>query len=516
MKTKRFLSILLSLVLVLGMLPGMSLTASADNMTITLTIAPPHSHSFSYALNEAGDTVTASCTEGCPVTEGLSLTISAPTALVYDGSAKAASLSSGYNTEAFPGNYTISYKQGETALGSAPVDVGTYTASVTVDTKTASVSYTISRADLSPSVSLEGWTYGQTAKTPVVNGNSGSGAVTYTYAVKGTENFSETVPSAAGDYTVKASIAQTTNYNSGVATADFTISRADLSPSVSLEGWATNESAKTPVVNGNSGGGTVTYTYAVKGTDTFSETVPTAAGDYTVKASIAQTANYNAATATADFTINKAVYTVSFSGAEIEPQSVTEGEKATEPTQPTKARTAFDGWYQDADCTVPFDFDTPITADTTVYAKWTPVEYQLKSVTGATADSGHTWYKDSTADVVLTFKLAQEPDESFAHFVGFEIDGKPFPHTAKEGSTVVTLRPADLKTLSNGAHTATAVYDNGTASTRLTIGQSSASPKTGDSNNAALWLGLLLVSGAALGFGAVKLGGRKKHKGKTA
>ena len=436
MKTKRFLSILLSLVLVLGMLPGMSLTASADNMTITLTIAPPHSHSFSYALNEAGDTVTASCTEDCPVTEGLSLTISAPTALGYDGSAKAASLSSGYNTEAFPGDYTISYKQGETALGSAPVDAGTYTASVTVDTKTASVSYTISRAD--------------------------------------------------------------------------------LSPTVSLEGWASNEAAKTPVLEGNSGSGAVTYTYAVKGTDAFSETVPTAAGDYTVKASIAQTANYNAAAATADFTISKAVYTVSFSGAEIDTQLVTEGETPALPTQPTKARTAFDGWYSDADCTVPFDFQTPITGNTTVYVKWTPVEYQLKSVTGATEDSGHTWYKDSTADVVLTFKLAQEPDESFAHFVGFEIDGKPFPHTAKEGSTVVTLRPADLKTLSNGAHTATAVYDNGTASTRLTIGQSSASPKTGDTSNAALWLGLLLVSGVALGFGAVKLGGRKKHKGKTA
>jgi uncharacterized protein YjdB len=54
MKTKRFLSILLSLVLVLGMLPSMSLTASAADstteitpsntsgtMTITLTIAPP-------------------------------------------------------------------------------------------------------------------------------------------------------------------------------------------------------------------------------------------------------------------------------------------------------------------------------------------------------------------------------------------------------------------------------------------------------------------------------------------
>ena len=37
MKTKRFLSILLSLVLVLGMLPGMSLTAFAEDGKATIS-----------------------------------------------------------------------------------------------------------------------------------------------------------------------------------------------------------------------------------------------------------------------------------------------------------------------------------------------------------------------------------------------------------------------------------------------------------------------------------------------
>lgn len=34
----------------------------------------------------------------------------------------------------------------------------------------------------------------------------------------------------------------------------------------------------------------------------------------------------------------------------------------------------FDGWFADADRTVPFDFDAPVTEDATVYAKWTKVE----------------------------------------------------------------------------------------------------------------------------------------------
>ena len=69
MKTKRFLSILLSLVLVLGMLPGMSLTASAagntteitptntsGTMTITLTIKAAQTITASDVTATYGDT----------------------------------------------------------------------------------------------------------------------------------------------------------------------------------------------------------------------------------------------------------------------------------------------------------------------------------------------------------------------------------------------------------------------------------------------------------------------------
>ncbi len=86
---------------------------------------------------------------------------------------------------------------------------------------------TIAQADIHPNVSLEGWTLGEPAKTPVVSGNSGNGAVTFKYKVKGADDstYTEKVPTNAGDYTVKATISETENYNGGVATADFTISK---------------------------------------------------------------------------------------------------------------------------------------------------------------------------------------------------------------------------------------------------------------------------------------------------
>lgn len=41
----------------------------------------------------------------------------------------------------------------------------------------------------------------------------------------------------------------------------------------------------------------------------------------------------------------------------------------------------FDGWYTDATRTKEFDFSTPITSNTTVYAKWTAKDYEVSFVT---------------------------------------------------------------------------------------------------------------------------------------
>ena len=72
-----------------------------------------------------------------------------------------------------------------------------------------------------------------------------------------------------------------------------------------MEGWKTNETAKEPVVEGNPGDGEVTYQYKKQDADdsTYTATKPRAAGNYTVKADIAETENYLGGSATADFTI---------------------------------------------------------------------------------------------------------------------------------------------------------------------------------------------------------------------
>ena len=53
-------------------------------------------------------------------------------------------------------------------------------------------------------------------------------------------------------------------------------------------------------------------------------------------------------------------------------QTVKAGEKVTRPDDPvsTEEGREFAGWYPDAECTVPFDFDQPIREDTVIYAKW--------------------------------------------------------------------------------------------------------------------------------------------------
>lgn len=66
-------------------------------------------------------------------------------------------------------------------------------------------------------------------------------------------------------------------------------------------------------------------------------------------------------------------YTVHFEtkgGSGVANEKVNSGGKAIKPSDPTKDGYTFEGWYEDSEFTIPFDFDTTITGDTTIYAKW--------------------------------------------------------------------------------------------------------------------------------------------------
>lgn len=70
-------------------------------------------------------------------------------------------------------------------------------------------------------------------------------------------------------------------------------------------------------------------------------------------------------------------YTVTFNtngGSAITALKIKSGEKASKPTNPTKAGFTFDNWYKESALTTVFDFTAEaIKADTTVYAKWNAV-----------------------------------------------------------------------------------------------------------------------------------------------
>lgn len=94
----------------------------------------------------------------------------------------------------------------------------------------------------------------------------------------------------------------------------------------------------------------------------------------------------------AKWTVN--TYTVTFDsnghGVDPEEQSVNHGGKALEPTAPEAAGFTFGGWYMDPICNESdkWNFDTAITADRTLYAKWTYIP------AGSTSTGNWTWDVD--------------------------------------------------------------------------------------------------------------------------
>lgn len=74
-----------------------------------------------------------------------------------------------------------------------------------------------------------------------------------------------------------------------------------------------------------------------------------------------------------DNTQQTANYTVTFSGANIANVTTNSDGKVTRPQDPIKEGYTFDGWYMDEACTKEFSFDTVLTGNITIYAKWTAV-----------------------------------------------------------------------------------------------------------------------------------------------
>ena len=127
------------------------------------------------------------------------------------------------------------------------------------------------------------------------------------------------------------------------------------------------------------GGSTVDSQQVRVGTTAEEPAAPTKAGyvfDKWYADSAFTTAFDFSAPITADTTVYAKfieLFTVSFDtdgGTAIPDQQVADGSKATKPADPTKSGYTFVNWYKEAAFTNLFDFDDPIVADTTIYAKF--------------------------------------------------------------------------------------------------------------------------------------------------
>ena len=119
-----------------------------------------------------------------------------------------------------------------------------------------------------------------------------------------------------------------------------------------------------------------------------------------------------------------------------------------------------------------------------------PVDYEI--IDG----EDETWTLDSDGNLTI------KGNGDISKFVGVKVDGELLgtkDYTAKEGSTIITLKAEYLNTLSVGKHTFEIVWNDGSAGTSFIIKENGIvdAPNTGDTTNP-LWFILLLVSGAGI------------------
>jgi len=133
--------------------------------------------------------------------------------------------------------------------------------------------------------------------------------------------------------------------------------------------------------------------------------------------------------------------------------------------------------------------------------------YYYPSTPGITAELNGT-NKSATDYPGGDYGLVFRSTAAFSTFQGVQVDGKTLAksnYTAEEGSTVVYLKAAYLKTLAAGKHTITILSTAGNTSMDFTIGGKSSSPKTFDAG-----VGIYAVT-AVLSITGMAWTAKKRH-----
>lgn len=132
-------------------------------------------------------------------------------------------------------------------------------------------------------------------------------------------------------------------------------------------------------------------------------------------------------------------------GSEVPTQHVIPREKATEPANPQKEGYTFEGWYIDNDCTTPYNFDSEVTEDKILYAKWKeipPVEithnirYVVKGTPNDNNATGNpTSYKEGDTNPLTITNPTLEGYTFSGWFEREDLIGNPISSLSVAGKT---------------------------------------------------------------------------------
>ncbi len=194
-----------------------------------------------------------------------------------------------------------------------------------------------------------------------------------------------------------------------------------------------------------------------------------------------------------------AYYIVTFNmnghGTQVAYQIVKDGSKATKPTDPTEEGWTFDGWYTDAAFSAVFDFNTAITADTTIYAKWSEVK---KDEPTETIDPGEGTKPPEPTETIDPGEGTKPPEPTETIDPG---EGtKPPEPTETIDPGEGTKPPEPTETIGPGEETKPsepARTVEPTKSAESNTNTKETGPQTGDNSNLFLWSALFFVSGFA-------------------
>ena len=135
-------------------------------------------------------------------------------------------------------------------------------------------------------------------------------------------------------------------------------------------------------------------------------------------------------------------------------QSVAPGETVERPADPSAGGYSFGGWFTEPDCLNAYDFSTPVTADLTLFARWT---YRssgggggggggavIYAVNVDKAENGDVTASPANAAQGRTVTLTVRPDESYTleKLTAADRNGKEIPLTENADGTCRFTMPA--------------------------------------------------------------------------